>query len=524
MPVRFSCPNCRKKLKVADGGQGRHARCSRCGLRLLVPEQGGGSYPMALPVLPVPPAAAAAAESLETAAPSASGRSDLTPVFGREETKRLPGESCTEPALIPQEDSAVVFSDDGDAAPNPTVRLGLLAAVLVGSTTLVGGAALFLVTRPATTPSTIRSPSRDQMAVASQPPAADPAPQAPDPAPQAPDPAPLATDFAPPGPDSLKKKEVIKLPQPEADAKAAAQPVPAQPVPGQQYGPVPSLVRPGKTGAAAYDAFPEPWRSRFIKEWEGEVTRAKNLLGAAEQRVRDAEKAYARDQAVQLPNGRRLALDREAIAAAKKAAEEGQDRVAGLEKNDPPYFTSNKERQKAEFAALPPAEQEGRRAEKERQQAAEEERKRQKAARVEKLTAGLTEWERRYVAQCEPGGRGRHRRLQVNDWYPLASLRTGDYGYLTFGQNDFDVVVKQVVSGSEMLVCEHRTPPAVDWFWVEGVSTEDLTDGVIVSLEKHVLMVAGTKTYATALGTKTVKRLVVVNTRKVREVLAELGL
>jgi hypothetical protein len=79
MPVRFSCPNCRKKLKVADGGLGKHARCARCGLRLLVPEQGEGSYPMALPA---PQAAVGAAESHERAAPSDSGRSDLTPVFG----------------------------------------------------------------------------------------------------------------------------------------------------------------------------------------------------------------------------------------------------------------------------------------------------------------------------------------------------------------------------------------------------------------------------------------------------------
>src|SRR5262249_9640862 len=64
MPVRFSCPGCRKKLKVADGGRGKHARCSRCGLRLVVPDEVGGSYPMARPA---PPAADRAGEPLEPA-------------------------------------------------------------------------------------------------------------------------------------------------------------------------------------------------------------------------------------------------------------------------------------------------------------------------------------------------------------------------------------------------------------------------------------------------------------------------
>jgi hypothetical protein len=331
-------------------------------------------------------------------------------------------------------------------------------------------------------------------------------------------------------PASLKKQEVVKLPQPEGDAKAPAQPVPAQPVPaqpvpGQQYGPVPSLVRWGKTGATAYDLFPEPWRARFIKQWEAEVSRAKHLLEAAEQRVRDAEKAYARDQAVQLPNGRRLALDREEIAAAKKAVEDGRESVARLERNDPPYFASKEERQTAEFAALPPAEQKGRLAEQERQRAAEEERKKQKAARVQKLKEGLTEWEQRYVTACERGGASaRLRELLVYGRSPLASLRTGDYGRLTFRDGDSDVVVKQVVSGSEMLAYEHRIGDQPDLFWLEGVSTQDIVDGVMISLKDCILMVAGTKTYPTALGTKTVKRLVVVNTKRVNKVLDELGL
>ena len=272
-----------------------------------------------------------------------------------------------------------------------------------------------------------------------------------------------------------------QLPQPKSPS-----PAPESPVPQKQYGPVPSLVKAGKTGAAAYDAFPQPWNSRFIKDWEEEVRRTKHSLEVAEQRIRDAESAYAKgkeaenayraakaefEAARKLKNARRLVEDarvedarsnpgeadrlrgraaeryREVLKsfpatqaaadaqvllegkelpdrpmpsdpdlaksgqgnlpteklsldAANKAAEEDRDRLASLEKNDPPYFASEQERQKAELAALPPAEQEGRTFELERQRTeaeaahkAEEERQRKAEANAEAASKAEEEYD-----------------------------------------------------------------------------------------------------------------------------------
>lgn len=38
MTLRFACPHCQKRLKVADEHAGRHVNCPRCGKSLVVPE------------------------------------------------------------------------------------------------------------------------------------------------------------------------------------------------------------------------------------------------------------------------------------------------------------------------------------------------------------------------------------------------------------------------------------------------------------------------------------------------------
>jgi biopolymer transport protein ExbD len=38
MTLRFACPHCQKRLKVADEHAGRHVNCPRCGKSLVVPD------------------------------------------------------------------------------------------------------------------------------------------------------------------------------------------------------------------------------------------------------------------------------------------------------------------------------------------------------------------------------------------------------------------------------------------------------------------------------------------------------
>jgi hypothetical protein len=168
--------------------------------------------------------------------------------------------------------------------------------------------------------------------------------------------------------------------------------------------PPPSLVRPGKKGASAYDAFPEPWRARFVGAWERKVEEAKRRARAvvaewdgkvetAKKELRAAEAWADRDRATDRPGDSRWwlweARREQRLKAARQLVEDvsaggtyyraferrkqGAERdVAQWEANDPPYFDSEKERREAEFAALPAAELERRNAVAERRRKAVE--------------------------------------------------------------------------------------------------------------------------------------------------------
>ena len=142
--------------------------------------------------------------------------------------------------------------------------------------------------------------------------------------------------------------------------------------------PIPSLVRPGKTGSSAYDLYPEPWRSRFVKEWQTKVEEAKADVAAAVRKYPEELAAAKKDLAEEMRHAERLGsasgrakqlqAARELVEQLEKGGAEGtpaykqaQERLKTLEANDPPYFASQGKKQEAEFAALPAPEQERRR-------------------------------------------------------------------------------------------------------------------------------------------------------------------
>jgi hypothetical protein len=155
-------------------------------------------------------------------------------------------------------------------------------------------------------------------------------------------------------------------------------PAPDQGLPPPEEEPIPSLARPGTTGAAAYDLYPEPWRTQFVADWQHRVGAAKRDVDTAlakwQAELADAKKDLAEEEehlrrmeAQGIRSGRdkqlQAAKDRVALlekAGAEQVAKDAKARLQELQTNDPPYFASQKDKEDAEFAALPPAEQERR--------------------------------------------------------------------------------------------------------------------------------------------------------------------
>jgi hypothetical protein len=101
--------------------------------------------------------------------------------------------------------------------------------------------------------------------------------------------------------------------------KPATTPQSQTPVTAPARTPQPVLTAtPGKTGAAAYDDFAEPWRTRFLEAWEKEVGKTKADRGYWRERVAAANDA----------EGRRVwGLVVQGV----------EKRLWMLEKNDPPF-------------------------------------------------------------------------------------------------------------------------------------------------------------------------------------------
>lgn len=140
------------------------------------------------------------------------------------------------------------------------------------------------------------------------------------------------------------------------------------------------------TGAHAYDHLPEPWRSKFVRDWEmegekarravaaaknaeddaaGDVTVAQKNLADAKEDLGEANKAYQKQARTNLERfqkakrevakaERALAAARSALAKAKEKAAEQSRLATVVGRNEPAFYASADEKAQAEVAALPP--------------------------------------------------------------------------------------------------------------------------------------------------------------------------
>jgi len=100
----------------------------------------------------------------------------------------------------------------------------------------------------------------------------------------------------------------------------------------------PAQDSPANTGAAAYDDFVEPWRSRFIKHWEKEVESVKSYLAKKPKitpRSASIRTAKERNLTTEQIKAIRLKEARERAVRDRQAA---KTRLEKLQNNDPPYF------------------------------------------------------------------------------------------------------------------------------------------------------------------------------------------
>lgn len=136
-------------------------------------------------------------------------------------------------------------------------------------------------------------------------------------------------------------------------------------------------------------------------------------------------------------------------------------------------------------------------------------------AEGEKLLESLSKAERHYVLFRL----FKSKTIPNMQAYP-PTVRVGRVGYLVSRakgntQNDSRYIVDQVVDSDEMLIRNSE-------LWLEGFSTEGLADGNAVDLAGVVFVVAGTKSYETAIGgQRTVKHLVAIDTKAVDPILKE---
>jgi hypothetical protein len=94
---------------------------------------------------------------------------------------------------------------------------------------------------------------------------------------------------------------------------------------GQDKAPQEKAKDKPKTGAAAYDGFPEPLRSQLVKEWQQELEALKRTIKDHQERFRRA-KTLTERQHLQRP------------------ITEYKAKLAKHERNEPPYFTKERAR------------------------------------------------------------------------------------------------------------------------------------------------------------------------------------
>jgi hypothetical protein len=115
--------------------------------------------------------------------------------------------------------------------------------------------------------------------------------------------------------DAAKAGSAEALARIQAYKDRLAQSKPIDPTPGG----VPASPSGTKKGIAAYDLYPEPWRSVFIEDWRKEIQAVKKATADDIERLRRTKNA----------------------AEAQKYSNYIRyygERLATLERNDPPYF------------------------------------------------------------------------------------------------------------------------------------------------------------------------------------------
>jgi hypothetical protein len=94
-----------------------------------------------------------------------------------------------------------------------------------------------------------------------------------------------------------------------------------------------------------------------------------------------------------------------------------------------------------------------------------------------------------------------------------ANFKRGDFGLLHEDGRSGQVGVFQVIDSTNALILGGD-------IWVEGVDTSDVVDGGILDLTEQPFVVAGTKQYTTAIGTRTVRHLIALDKGRIAELIA----
>jgi hypothetical protein len=131
--------------------------------------------------------------------------------------------------------------------------------------------------------------------------------------------------------------------------------------------------------------------------------------------------------------------------------------------------------------------------------------------------AELPEGVQLYVAHRLAGG-GMKGLLEANSTDAWQAGQVGIISYDASNQVDDKqaFMANNIVDGKNVIIKEHS-------IWVEGLNTGGIVDGQAVSLAGHCFVVAGTKTYRTALGgNRTIKHAVAVNTQSMNTLLSKI--
>jgi hypothetical protein len=138
--------------------------------------------------------------------------------------------------------------------------------------------------------------------------------------------------------------------------------------------------------------------------------------------------------------------------------------------------------------------------------------------KARELVGKLSEWERRYAVWRAGGGKvGDLKEFELSA--ELYGLR-GRYPTGSFGrQRGFWVI--QIIDRKTVLASLSGLGRGQGPVWIDGLDTSEAIDDGYIESRDCIFAIAGTKTYRTTTGgSRTIRRMVVVNTPAVDAVLA----